>query len=111
MKKVCATCGQTFEGRANKEYCSTACKSAVNNKRQAKKNSKVLEREKIIRRNKNILEKLYLIFKNKPFDLTYALNAGLNLDFYSRKGTNGSAFHEYCLIQTNELYYIKIIEE
>jgi predicted nucleic acid-binding Zn ribbon protein len=85
MKKVCATCGQAFEGRANKEYCSTACKSAVNNKRQAKKNSKVLEVEKILRRNRNILVKLYEVYREEPFTETQLKRLGLLPSFFTNQ--------------------------
>lgn len=40
MKKECKYCGNTFEGRTNKNYCSVACKQAYHRDKTAKQNDK-----------------------------------------------------------------------
>lgn len=62
---VCHHCGVKFTGRSNQKYCTTTCKSAVNNTRINERDKAVKIMEQRIRNNRKILSNLYNLFKNE----------------------------------------------
>lgn len=56
------SCREIFEGRANKVYCSSSCKSAVNNSRVAERDEKALGIERKLKANRRILRNLYSLY-------------------------------------------------
>jgi hypothetical protein len=63
-KQVCENCREEFTGRGNQKYCSTRCKSAVNNARMTNRDEEVKNMEQKIRKNRKILADLHSIFQN-----------------------------------------------
>jgi hypothetical protein len=59
---ICSNCSQVFEGRSNQKYCSSRCKSAVNNNRMAERNKESKLIEQRIRANRRILINLHSLF-------------------------------------------------
>jgi hypothetical protein len=105
--KICERCGNTFEGRANKVYCSIACKSAVNNGRQLVKTQELVDTNKILRRNRRILSDFYKVFQSKPFDAALLDNTDFDSTYSTGIGKEGLFFYEYSLITKNKnSYYI-----
>ena len=60
--KRCQKCGRVFEGRANKSYCSSNCKSAMNNNRVAERDKDALIIEQKIKANRRILRSLHNLY-------------------------------------------------
>jgi hypothetical protein len=107
MFLICERCQTDFEGRANRQYCSTACKSAVNNERQYVKTKDLIHINKTLRANRRIMADLYELFGEQPFDRQLLDRKGLD-----SKRTTGSTdrsllFYEYVLSQNNQgLFFI-----
>lgn len=97
---MCAKCGEPFEGRANQKYCSTSCKSAVNNERQHVKKATQIETNKILNRNRRILINLYNVFGTDPIDKKYLSKMGLKGNTNTGSFEGGFVFYEYTLTQS-----------
>ncbi len=104
---ICERCQTDFDGRANRQYCSTACKSAVNNERQYVKTRDLILINKTLRANRRIMLELYELFGSEPFDRQLLARKG-----FDSKRTTGSTdrtlhFYEYVLSQNNQgLFFI-----
>lgn len=57
--KSCKACGETFNGRKNKIYCSKACANHYHNERHSIANHAFLKTEKILRNNFVIIDQAY----------------------------------------------------
>ena len=66
MTKHCLNCGAEFEGRLNQKFCSTKCKNGFHNERNRIENGVVIETNKTLMRNWNILKNLYNVYRSKP---------------------------------------------
>ena len=60
--KQCENCGDPFEGRSNRVYCSQTCKSAINNSRIVERDKNVRFIDQKIRTNRRILMQLYNLY-------------------------------------------------
>lgn len=85
----CHNCGNLFEGRPNRAYCSPSCKSATNNRRYAKRDFNARKVELKVRANRNILSKLHQIFGDKP--LPPMIIEESNLDTLYNSGASADA--------------------
>jgi hypothetical protein len=56
MKKSCDECKEPFVGRADKRFCSDACRNAFNNKLNSDSSSYMRNVNNILRKNRRILE-------------------------------------------------------
>lgn len=82
-EKPCLECGKTVYGRADKKFCSDACRSAYNNKHLTSASNYVRKVNHLLSRNRKILEKLNVTGKKKVhrdqlvkegFDFNYFTN-------------------------------------
>tara|TARA_B100000678_G_C18181897_1_gene491540 strand:+ start:1080 stop:1439 length:360 start_codon:yes stop_codon:yes gene_type:complete len=69
MEKVCIECDKTFEGRMNQKFCTQKCKNAYHNARNREKESVVIQTNKILHRNWNVLQKMYEVYRSKPVQI------------------------------------------
>ncbi len=60
--KNCPNCGDSFLGRANRAYCSSSCKSAINNARIFERDKQANEVAKIVKNNRRILMQLHNVY-------------------------------------------------
>lgn len=58
MSKTCPECGDKIIGRADKKYCSDACRSSANNKLNSDQVNLVRNINNQLRKNHRILEQL-----------------------------------------------------
>jgi len=58
MSKTCPECGDKIIGRADKKYCSDACRNAANNKLNSDQRNLVRNTNNQLRKNYRILEEL-----------------------------------------------------
>ena len=102
MLVACAKCRSPFEGRSNRQYCSTSCKSSVNNERQLVKKAEQIQDNKILNRNRSIMIKLHEVFGSDPIDKKYITKMGLKGNKNTGSFEGGFVFYEYTLTQSTE---------
>ena len=98
----CANCGEPFEGRSNRQYCSTACKSAVNNHRQLDKKAEQIKTNKILNRNRRIMIQLHDIFGSEAIQKKFIIKLGLEAKYNTGSHDGKFYFYEYVLIRDKE---------
>ena len=91
---ICKNCKTYFEGRRNQLYCSTRCKSSVNNQRVAVRDKQIIATERTIRKNRNIAMQLHKLFGEESFSENVLKNSGLDTNFFTGLGENNT-FHFY----------------
>jgi hypothetical protein len=107
MLIVCQRCDTLFEGRANRQYCSTACKSAVNNERQLVKTKELIDTNRVLRRNRRILIELFDLFDSQPFDKSLLDRKGFDANYATSVEENSMVFYEFALYRkTTGLFFI-----
>lgn len=99
---VCQKCDTLFEGRANRQYCSTACKSAVNNQRQLVKTKELIDTNKILRRNRRILLELFDLFGTQPFNRSLLDRKGFKSEYMTSADKNAMLFYEFSLYKKDK---------
>jgi predicted nucleic acid-binding Zn ribbon protein len=57
-KRYCLECGDVLRGRADQKFCSDICRTAYHNRKHSAKNAVIRRVNSILRKNRNILEKL-----------------------------------------------------
>ena len=102
MRIICQKCDTPFEGRANRQYCSTACKSAVNNERQLVKTKELIDTNKILRRNRRILMDLFDLFGSQPFERVLLDRKGFDANYLTSAEDDGIIFYEFALRQKSK---------
>lgn len=58
LSKACVECGREFVGRSDKKFCSDGCRSAFNNKLSGGSDKLVRKINRILRKNRTILQQL-----------------------------------------------------
>ena len=56
--KQCLECEKEFFGRADKKFCSDSCRNAYNNKSKAEEEAVMKRVNRLLRKNRNILNEL-----------------------------------------------------
>jgi hypothetical protein len=103
----CQRCDNQFLGRANRQYCSTACKSAVNNERQLVKTKELIDTNKVLRRNRRILIELFELFGSQPFDKILLDRKGFNSEYMTSSDKDFILFYEFALYRkSKDLFFI-----
>lgn len=83
MPKTCLDCGDDIKGRADKKFCSDACRNSYNNKFNKDINNLMKNVNRTLRKNRSILTKLNPSGKSKTtrktllikeFDFNYYTN-------------------------------------
>ncbi|MFQ5334975.1 MAG: hypothetical protein ACE5DN_02765 [Flavobacteriales bacterium] len=94
QKKLCPECGEVILGRADKKFCSDACRNASNNRLNRDVNNYVRNVNNILRKNRRILA---------------TLNPGekvrVHKSVLSKKGFNFNYFTNIYTTKTGKTYY------
>lgn len=108
-KKLCPQCGEEFVGRRNKIYCSTPCKTVVNNAHYIERNSTARVFADKVRENRNILDALHKLFEKKEIPGNVIKSTKLDYNyctFLTYKGEEPSTFfNDYELRQLGNKNY------
>jgi len=98
-KRYCLECGEPLRGRADQKFCSDVCRTAYHNKQHAEKNTVIRHVNSILRKNRNILEKLNPEGKAKVTK-DKLIAEGFNLSYFTNTYTTktGSTYF-YCYDQ------------
>lgn len=59
VKKICRSCGNTIQGRADKKYCDDQCRNDFNNKLNSDQSNFMRRINNILRKNRRILHELH----------------------------------------------------
>jgi hypothetical protein len=78
MQKICPICDNNFEGRRNKIYCSTRCRSEQGNASFNAHHEDEILTEKALRKNVTILTNMYKWFGNYKLPYFALENAGFD---------------------------------
>ena len=96
MKKKCLECGDELFGRVDKKFCSDQCRSSYNNKIHFTSSAYMRKVNKILKKNRNILEKLIPKDKAKA-NREKLLERGFNFNYHTNvfKTKDGRIYY-YC---------------
>ena len=105
--KQCENCGDPFEGRSNRVYCSQTCKSAVNNSRIVERDKNVRFIDQKIRTNRRILMQLHNLYGDTqlpPFVIDMTL---INKKWHNGISPDGQQtyFLDYALKRLSNDYF------
>lgn len=105
---ICHYCQKEFNGRSNQKYCSTSCKSAINNIRIAKRNEPFKQIEQKIKANRRILIALENIYGNKELSQECISKSNINQNFNTGINVKNRVieFYEYALKRLDNNNYI-----
>ena len=114
-KRTCPECGEDFQGRSDKKFCSDLCRNAFNNKQNSDSTNLVRNINNILRKNRRILQELNpsdkaKVHKNKLMDKGY--NFGYVTNVYQTK--NGNTYHfcyEHGYMAIEDDYYILVVNK
>jgi hypothetical protein len=77
----CLNCKITFAGRADKKFCSLACKNLYNYKTRRNTKKETAPIDRILHRNREILNTLMGSAKKETFDRLLITRTGFKFDF------------------------------
>ncbi|HRO09867.1 MAG TPA: hypothetical protein PK611_10775 [Saprospiraceae bacterium] len=80
---TCLNCNATFAGRADKKYCSLACKNDFNYKNRRVTRNETAYIDRILHRNREILSTLMGASKKESFDRLVIARTGFRFDFFT----------------------------
>lgn len=97
-KKFCLHCGDPIRGRKDKKFCDDLCRNAHNNIQYAEKSNTVRRINRILLKNRNILEKL--LINEKPVARVSRLQLstlGFAFNYYTHTRLNSKdTLYRYC---------------
>ena len=107
--RSCIRCGDRVLGRSDKKFCGVECKAIYNNERNRDKNNIMRNINRILRRNRVILQELYAngkrkvhrkLLKESGFEFSYCTNI-----YQTQSGKCYNFCYEQGLLQLNDDYY------
>ena len=81
--KTCNQCGISFEGRANKKFCSVKCKNEHHNAEYRNQNKILMELDKILHKNRAVLKDMYSVHRSSPIKLNVLKARGFHPDYHT----------------------------
>jgi hypothetical protein len=113
MTRNCTECGEAILGRVDKKFCSDQCRNNYNNRLNSDANNLVRNTNKILRRNRRILEELNPNGKAKVPREKLSLK-GFNFSYYTSTYTTktGNVYYfcyeyGYLLLEADYLALVK----
>lgn len=116
--RSCAECGERLLGRADKKFCSDACRNAFNNKNNSDANNLVRNINNTLRKNRRILEQHLAGSADGKVRVPLKKLAarGFNPDYFTNIYTTktGSKYHfcyEYGYLMLDDDYFMIVKRE
>ncbi|MBN2520963.1 MAG: hypothetical protein JXB17_10690 [Bacteroidales bacterium] len=115
MEKKCLECGETFQGRIDKKFCSDQCRNTYNNRLNSDSTNKIRNINNILRKNHRILKKLNPKGKSKVHKAKLA-SKGFNFNyitnFYNTKNNKTYYFcYDQGYFEIEDDYYVIVEKE
>jgi len=115
MDKFCEECNEKFIGRSDARFCSDQCRSSFNNKQNASSGNYVRKINRILSKNRRILESLNPKGKSKTTKKKL-LAEGFNFDYftnvYNTKNGNKYFFcYDQGYLELENEYYALVIKK
>ena len=111
LTKNCPVCTANFVGRSDKKYCSDACRNSFNNQLQSDLGKEIRKTNRILRKNREILDK-YILLGMKKVSLFSLISEGFVLTYFTnlhKKMTGEEVYFCYDLgyqLADNEVVHI-----
>ena len=83
MRKECPVCNTEFEGRPNKIYCRTRCRSEQGNKKYAAQHENEITHKNALSNNRKILANMYNMVGSIELPISVFDNAGFDKTRYT----------------------------
>ncbi len=113
-KRICIECNDTFNGRADKKFCSDLCRNAYNNKLNSDTNNLVRNVNNILRKNRRIISELLpeetatvSVSKQKLADKGFNFNYFTNITT-TKTGKSYLFCYEYGYLPIEGNYYLLV---
>ena len=112
--KTCSECGERLLGRADKRFCSDACRNSYNNKLNSDSTSLMRNINHVLRKNRRILEGFAEAGEGKARVGLKKLSAkGFNFDLFTSiyRTKNGNEYHfcyEYGYLKLEDDFYMVV---
>ncbi len=99
MKRKCLECGELFDGRSDKKFCTDQCRNTFNNSFKKDSNNQMRRINNILRKNRRILESLNPHGKAKVHR-NLLLEKGFNFDYLTNiYETKKGGVYKFCYDQ------------
>lgn len=117
--RVCLVCRKPLKGRSDKKFCDDHCRNLYNNQLKSGKNLYIRYINKILKRNRRVLESLAPINK-KPFKVSREklLRLGFSFDYFTHMDSDEKGdIYKYCYdygylaIEDNQFQVVRRKEE
>lgn len=111
-KRKCLECGEAFNGRVDKKFCSDLCRNAYNNKLNSDHVNYVRNINNILRKNRRILEELLpedtaKVSQQKLIDKGFNFNYHTNIST-TKTGKTYTFCYEYGYLPIESNYYLLV---
>jgi len=113
MERKCLDCGRLISGRADKKFCDDGCRANYNNQRNSEENNYLRSVNRVLKRNRRILELLNPHGRTKVKWKTL-MREGFNFEFITEmheaeKGLQYRFCYEYgyLLLEDEEVLLVK----
>jgi len=111
-KRVCPECGDKFEGRTDKKFCSDLCRNAYNNKLNSDSTNFIRNINNILRKNRRIIEEL-LPEETAKVSQQKLIDKGFNFNYHTSTSTTktGKTYmfcYEYGYLPIEGNYYLLV---
>ncbi|WP_291141571.1 hypothetical protein [Flavobacterium sp. UBA7680] len=111
-KRKCIECGEAFNGRADKKFCSDLCRNAHNNKLNSDHVNYVRNINNILRKNRRIIEEL-LPEETAKVSQQKLTDKGFNFNYFTnitttKTGKNYTFCYEYGYLPIDGNYYLLV---
>ncbi|WP_225874824.1 hypothetical protein [Pedobacter hiemivivus] len=108
ITRLCLDCGSPLHGRIDKKFCDDQCRSSYNNKIKAENNGMIKSVNLILKRNRDILEKLNPAKETKVSG-SKLMASGFNFNYHTHSYDNykGNKICTFCY----EYGYIRLLND
>ena len=115
MKKKCIECGEPFEGRSDKKFCSDQCRTSYYNRQNADSTNYMRSVNRILRKNRKILAELNPQGKSKV-QKTRLLDKGFSFNYFTNvyNTKNGNTYYfcyEHGYLPLADDFYALVVRE
>jgi len=106
--RKCLECNDTLRGRIDQKFCNDSCRNAYNNKKRTEHKKVIRDIDKILHKNRNILEKLCHFDKTATVKLALrseGFNFNYQTNFFKTKSDKTYFFcydYGFCELDDNE---------